>query len=143
MPKFYSVRRPSYGKIPEGLYSSEYGLSSFPSYSTDCRHPLPEEDSGLGWDTIEYELGFAKPKLYFGFGSIEQLKSWLYRDEWREHLSDYGFVVMVWDLPDVGRTGAPCMKVGNAQAVAVASALLEHSPEYLSLVDLQPMNIDV
>lgn len=136
MPKFYSVRRPSPNEMPEGMYSAEGGLLSCPSYSTDCRHPAPEEDSGLGWDTIEYELGFAKPKLYFGFANLTQLRAWLYSDAWREHLSDYGFVVMVWDLPDVGRAGAPCMKVGNAQAVATRESLCACPPSYLSLLNL-------
>ena len=140
MPKFYSVRRPSPNEMPEGMYSSEDGILGCPSYSTDCQHPVPEEDSGLDWDTIEYELGFAKNKLYFGFANLTQLKAWLYRDVWREYLSDYGFVVMVWSLPDDSEF--PTMRVGNAQAVAVQSALLENSPEYLSLVDLQPMELD-
>lgn len=142
MPKFYSVRRPSLDAMPKGMYSSEDGLSSCPSHLTDWRHPAPDADSGLGWDTIEYELGFAKPKLYFGFGSIEQLKAWLYNDVWREYLSDYGFVVMVWDLPDVGSTGAPCMKVGNAQAVATRESLCACAPRYLSLLNLESTNLD-
>lgn len=142
MPKFYSVRRPSPNKMPEGMYSSEFGLLSCPSYSTDCRHPAPEEDSGLGWDTIEYELGFAKPKLYFGFANLTQLRAWLYRDEWREHLSDYGFVVMVWDLPEVGRVGAPCMKAGNSQAVATRESLCACAPRYLSLLNLESTDAD-
>lgn len=142
MPKFYSVRRPSLNAMPEGMYSSEDGLLSCPSYLTDWRHPAPESDSGLDWDTIEYELGFAKHKLYFGFTNLTQLRAWLYSDVWREHLSDHGFVVMVWDLPDVGRTGAPCMKVGNAQAVATRESLCACSPRYLSLLDLESTDLD-
>lgn len=141
MPKFYSVRRPASNAMPEGMYGDD-GLLSCPSYSTDCRHPAPEEDSGLDWDTIEYELGFEKPELYFGFANLTQLRAWLYSDVWREHLSDYGFVVMVWDLPDVGRTGAPCMKVGNAQAVATRESLCACAPRYLSLLNLESTDID-
>lgn len=142
MPKFYSVRRPVPNAVPEGMYSSEDGLHSCPSYSTDCRHPGPEDDSDLDWYTIEYELGFAKPKLYFGFANLIQLKAWLYSDAWRVHLSERGFVVMVWDLPSVGSTGAPCMKVGCAQAVATREALCAHPPRYLSLLNLESTDID-
>lgn len=141
MPKFYSVRWPVPNEMPVGMYSSEDGLSSCPGYSTDWRHPAPAADSGLGWDTIEYELGFAQHELYFGFANLTQLRAWLYSDVWREYLSDNGFVVMVWDLPDVGSTGAPCMKVGNAQAVATRESLCACSPSYLSLLNLESTDV--
>ena len=143
MPKFYSVRRPTPGQMPEGMYAGAQGLFDAPDYATSGdKHPTPWSDSGLGWDTIEYELGCAHNNLYFGFGCLTQLKSWLYRDEWREFLSSVGFVVMVWDLPLTGSTGAPCMKVGNAQAVAIREALTSCTPSYLSLLDLESMDLD-
>lgn len=142
MPKFYSVRRPSPGCMPVGMYTENDGLWNAPGYTCGDNHPAPWKDSGLAWYSIEYELGVPHDKLYFGFGCLTQLKSWLYRDEWHAYLSEVGFVIMVWDLPDVGSTGAPCMKVGNAQAVATREALTAGSPSYLSLLNLESMDLD-
>lgn len=139
MPKFFSVRRARPG-IGEGMYHADDGLHNAPGYWTDMRkHPAPYRDTALNWDNISYILGVPSHQCYFGFGNIEQLKAWLFDEEWRLHLHNQGFVIKVWSLPDYG---FPKMRVGNAQAVAVKSALLEHSPEYLSLVDLQPIDLD-
>ena len=139
MPKFYSVRRAGPG-IGDGMYTAADGLNAAPGYCTiEMAHPTPYRDTALCWDDIAYILGVPQSQCYFGFGSIEQLKAWLFDDAWRVYLHEQGFVVKVWSLPDGSEF--PKMRVGNAQAVAVKSALLEHSPEYLSLVDLQPMDI--
>ena len=139
MPKFFSVRRAGPG-IGDGMYHAEDGLSAAPDYFTREReHPVPYRDTALNWDNISYILGVPQYQCYFGFGNIEQLKAWLFDEEWRLHLHNQGFVIKVWSLPD---SEFPKMRVGNAQAVAVKSALLEHSPEYLSLVDLQPIDLD-
>lgn len=140
MPKFYSVRKEGQG-IGGGMYHAADGLLSYHRYCTDSgRHPAPCCDTALNWDNISYILGVPPHQCYFGFGSIEQLKAWLFDEAWRLHLHKRGFVIKVWSLPDDSEF--PKMRVGNAQAVAVKSALLEHSPEYLSLVDLQPMDLD-
>lgn len=140
MPKFFSVRKAGPG-IGDGMYSAAGGLFSAPTYYTSAReHPVPYRDTALNWDNISYILGVPQKQCYFGFGNIEQLKAWLFDEEWRLHMHKHGFVIKVWSLPDDAEF--PKMRVGNAQAVAVESALLGHSPEYLSLVDLQPMDID-
>lgn len=140
MPKFYSVRKEGQG-IGDGMYSAADGLFATPGYCTSARaHPAPYRDTALNWENISYILGVPNHQCYFGFGNIEQLKAWLFDDAWRLHLHKQGFVIKVWSLPDDSEF--PKMRVGNAQAVAVESALLEHSPEYLSLVDLQPMDLD-
>ena len=139
MPKFYSVRRAGQG-IGDGMYHAADGLFAAKDYCTSGRaHPAPYQDTALNWDNIAYILGVPHHQCYFGFGNIEQLKAWLFDEAWRLHLHKRGFVIKVWSLPDDSEV--PKMRVGNAQAVAVKSALLEHSPEYLSLVDLQPMDL--
>lgn len=123
------------------MYTADDGLFNCPGYCTSAlEHPAPYRDTALNWDNISYILGVPHSLCYFGFGNIEQLKAWLFDEEWRLYLHNQGFVVKVWSLPDDSEV--PKMRVGNAQAVAVKSALLEHSPEYLSLVDLQPMDLD-
>ena len=141
MPKFYSVRRAGHG-IGDGMYTADDGLFAASDYCTvDSVHPAPYRDTALNWDNIEYILGVPQHQCYFGFGSIEQLKAWLFDEEWRLYLHKQGFVIKVWSIHN--DTEFPKMRVGNAQAVAVESALLEDSPEYLSLVDLQPMDLDL
>lgn len=140
MPKFFSVRKAGPG-IGAGMYSADDGLCESPGYWQDrSKHPAPYRDTALCWDDIEYILGVPQHQCYFGFGNIEQLKAWLFDEAWRLYLHKQGFVIKVWSLPDDSEF--PKMRVGNAQAVAVKSALLEHSPEYLSLVDLQPMDLN-
>ena len=135
MLKFYSVRRgPGIG---EGMYSSEAGLHACASYETTRKHPAPWADTALNWDNIGYILGVPHGQCYFGFASLDQLKAWLYRQEWREHLHLNGFVVKVWDLPEEFD-----MRTGNAQAVATKRALESHEPVYLSLLDLEPMDLE-
>ena len=137
MPKFYSVRRAGPG-IGDGMYRSESGLFSCGSYATSSRsHPAPWEDTALQWDNIGYVLGVPQQQCYFGFSSLDQLKAWLYRQEWREHLDSAGFVIKVWDLPEEF-----AMHAGNAQAVATKQALVQHVPSYLSLLDLEPMDLE-
>lgn len=139
MPKFFSVRKAGPG-IGDGMYRAEDGLSSAPTYHASYyAHPAPYRDTALNWYNISDILGVPQHQCYFGFGSIEQLKAWLFDEGWRLHLHKQGYIIKVWSLPD---SEFPKMQVGNAQAVAVEYALLEHSPEYLSLVDLQPMNLD-
>lgn len=137
MPKFYSVRLAGPG-IGVGMYSSIGGLRSCSSYeNSPRRHPAPWEDTALKWDNTEYILGVPQQQCYFGFSSLTQLKAWLYRQEWREHLHLNGFVVKVWDLPEEF-----AMHSGNAQAVATKQALEAHEPAYLSLLDLEPMDLE-
>ena len=136
MPKFYSVRRTGPG-IGVGMYSSKAGLRACGSYETTRKHPSPWADTALKWDDIGWFLGVPQDQCYFGFASLDQLKAWLYRQEWREHLHLNGFVVKMWDLPEEF-----AMHSGNAQAVATSQALMSHECSYLSLLDLEPMELD-
>ena len=129
MPKFYSVRRAGPG-IGAGMYASQGGLHACGSYKSTMKHPGPWVDTALQWKNTEYMLGVPQDQCYFGFASLDQLKSWLYRQEWREHLHLNGFVVKVWDLPE------EFMHAGDAQAVATKQALESHEPAYLPLLDL-------
>ena len=119
------------------MYSSASGLHGCASYSTDKAHPAPWKDSALQWAQIGYILGVPQHQCYFGFASLTQLEAWLYNQEWREHLDNAGFVIKVWDLPEEF-----AMHAGNAQAVATKQALESHVPSYLSLLDLEPMDVE-
>lgn len=133
MPKFYSVRKAGPG-IGDGMYAPA-GLQYCGTYRSDDRHPSPWSDTALHWGDILCILGVPPSSCYFGFNSLTQLKAWLYRQDWREHLHKHGFLIKVWDLPEEF-----VMHSGNAQAVATKRALESHEPSYLSLLDLEPMD---
>lgn len=71
-----------------------------------ARHPVP------GCDSLLMASGFplyGSQHLNYGFISIEQLRSWIYRDEWLLGLHELGYVLAVIESDEV--------YVGNTQAV--------------------------
>ncbi len=101
--------------LNRGMYrcSSEH---SFTANDMDAgpdrfyRHPMPHDDSalmravaerGIGLDTITSDD-------YFGFGSIDQIKRWIYQDDWRVLLDQSGFFIQIWEpfMPAFGDTQA-------------------------------------
>ncbi len=134
MPKFFSVRKAG-AVIGDGMYSGVQSLHQCRGYDTGSSHPPPWDDTALLWDETEVTVGVSKAECLFGFGSLEQLKAWLYNNEWREYLHEHGYVVKVWDLAD------HLMHVGSAQAIAAGCSLLCTPCEYLSLLDLESMDL--
>ena len=134
MPKFFSVRKAGAG-IGDGMYCGVPSLHQCQGYSTDGSHPAPWNDTALLWGETERTVGARSEECLFGFGSLEQLKAWLYNSEWREYLHEHGYVVKVWDLAD------HLMHVGSAQAIAGYYSLQCTPHEYLSLLDLESMDL--
>lgn len=126
-----------------GMYRSDFGLSvSNLLRDGGENHPLPDQDSlllpkvedklrdmfkerGLDYDDKEKLLVWDIQDIYndfwrshfFGFGSIEQLRRWLYKDEWLIKLEEYGLVIAVYEVDDedamVGYTQAIFKRTGN------------------------------
>lgn len=108
-----------------GMYVS---TSCQPSYEMieEARHPSPDEDVLLAplWQ-IEMETGNYK-NFSFTFASLEQLKFWIYREDWRKELDENGFRVSVYETDSA--------KIGDTQAVFLKSqAKLEYT---LSLLEI-------
>lgn len=82
-----------------GLYSSNV---SNELQELTGRHIRPSDDSGLNgyWQFQD--------DVYFGFGSIAQLKAWIYRDDWRESLHAEGYHISVFEAQG---------RIGNTQAI--------------------------
>lgn len=134
MPKFFSVRKAG-ERIGDGMYIGKAGLFQFRGYGIELSHPPPWDDTDLRWGETEVTVGVPAERCRFGFGSLEQLKSWLYNHEWREYLHEHGYVVKVWEVP------AGMMHVGSAQAIAVDTWLADNACEYLSLLDLASIDL--
>ena len=88
----------------DGMY---FGGSSASQRMMDLesRHPAPRDDvrlkqavPGEGWYRFKY-----------GFGSLDQLRSWVYKQAWRDMLQSEGFHVVEIDTP--------CVYYGDTQAV--------------------------
>lgn len=64
---------------------------------TSHRHPSPWQDAALrdAWAGLD-----GKHNYIFGFSTIAQLKSWIYRREMRRDLEEAGFRVVVYQTDD-------------------------------------------
>jgi len=85
-----------------GLYKTAIA-SSWDMQEID-RHPVPHEDAEL----CEFWRRCDQGEYIFGYGSIEQLASWIYKKEWRENIAAAGLVLSVYETNDyhVGATQA-------------------------------------
>ena len=79
----------------------------------ECRHPLPHRDSRLMLAIHDKELYTAwdASVMHYGFGSLDQLRRWIYADDAKHELHNLGFAVSVYDIPD------DRCAVGDTQAV--------------------------
>jgi hypothetical protein len=89
------------------------GLYSCPAYNQSERHPAPEDDTKLRntllangllgrWDYGNY---------VFGFGSIDQLRGWLYDDAILAWLHDKGFILAICEVDKALLGNTQCMFV--------------------------------
>lgn len=98
-----------------GMYRAGGSYSALEFEFDEYIHPMPSSDDALMrsiQERGEYnECGSLDYSMddYFGFSSLDQLKRWIYRDDWRSKLDAAGFHVSVYSA-----VGA-C--IGDTQAV--------------------------
>lgn len=71
----------------------------------NSRHPSPEDDALLS-KLLEEKSGnaawcFSFSPYHFGFATIEQLRNWIYRDEWLLELHNSGHVLAIIESEEV------------------------------------------
>lgn len=93
-------------------------LGNCPIYEQNERHPMPFDDSLLiskcgdnVQDSLWSENSIPAKIFSYGFGSIDQLRSWLYKDEWLTWMAENNFVLLEID--------ASVAHVGYSQAVYI------------------------
>lgn len=95
-------------ETPEGagMYCSR--VSNITNEMQDMfKHPMPDEDDLLVFalkdksENGSYILWSKLEHYYFGFSSVEQLRRWIYQDEWLRILHDDGLVITVIESNDV------------------------------------------
>ncbi len=76
-------------KEGEGLYTA-FPVGSYPriEMNEDKRHPPPFDD-----DKIRQTWTDLLDRLNFGFASMDQLRFWVYKREWREDLHKKGMSI--------------------------------------------------
>lgn len=104
-----------------GMYQGNYGAMC-PLTFDSARHPIPENDSLLmdnmfyviereNWPHDTSAHSFIYGRYRFGFASVDQLRAWVYQDDWLVKLHRYGLRLAVYDVAD-----EDCV-VGYTQAI--------------------------
>lgn len=73
----------------KGIYR-ERGIALDLMDDLDGRHPLPSTDKDLGWREMSWE---DQPAYIFGFKNLDQLKFWIYKQQWIDALTQAGCVI--------------------------------------------------
>lgn len=97
---------------------NQRGVGMYKAYAKACyamvgsdRHPSPNDDAELrpAWHQLLNEGLYRH--YNFGFATLDQLRSWIYKDEWREELDRKDFYAMCYYVPD------EYMHIGATQAI--------------------------
>lgn len=100
-----------------------YNAAGSDAYSP-TRHPGPHEDDKLHEatrDRMNGRMYFDYQPYHFGFASIDQLRNWVYKDEWLVSLHNDGHVLAVIESEDViaGYTQAVFIRPEEYQKVSI------------------------
>lgn len=101
-------------RIEDALFHGMYTSGAWRQFGDDTstpRHPTPHNDSGLVSEGYESFRAFHSEAMRFGYGSLEQLRSWVYQDDWRRALKAQGFSISIYEADEA--------IVGDTQAVFV------------------------
>jgi hypothetical protein len=90
----------------QGPYTTDFWPRRSSSPYFGPRHLGPRDDSGLDWDCLALSY-----KYSFGFRSMEQMRFWFYRKEWRGAMQKAGYRLTKW------RVSAGDARLSDAQAV--------------------------
>lgn len=122
-----------------GMYQSWVSNQMF---ELETRHPRPLDDSELEACAINMGLDPREwPSFgHYGFKSIEQFVSWVYKSDWHDRLTLEGFVISVWHVSDPEKS----LITGSTQAIyadATAVNPVKSVPvnEYKTLLNNEPI----
>jgi hypothetical protein len=87
------------GKTSVGMYRSVMAGA----LDDTARHPTPSKDSGLIYNGYDHYARTDRRDFYYGFSSIEQLRRWVYPDQWLRSLHEEGYVLSTFQ--SLGYTG--------------------------------------
>lgn len=125
-----------------GIYTGGGGLYDIMDGRNDAeRHPPPSADSQLMENYKKTSVAAITDRFHpyhfnYGFSSIEQLKSWLYQDEWIKQLYAKGYRVMEYDVPD------RFCAVGNTQMMVAVNWFGDNNENFTKVYDLSELVSD-
>lgn len=109
------------------------------SVETNPRHPPPHHDSKLLEGVMEFfevdeedALTFFGSFIY-GFESLAQLHSWIYKNEWIRGLYEKGFAVYLYRVPSIVFIN------GNTQAVVDSEWFYDNYLSYTKMYTLDEL----
>lgn len=123
-----TVYRIEHAESTGGMYVGGRGLYDIAGSAGDDiynnpRHPLPNEDSVLMASGIPRNAWGIKDlqRLHFGFASVEQLRNWLYKDQWLVGLHDAGYVLAIIETEEayIGSTQAVFLRPDVYEKVSI------------------------
>lgn len=128
-----------------GLYSYAKAAEFAHRTLIDCkRHPTPSDDSLLVANVQEYTCKsyfYIDEHMHFGFCSVEQLRSWIYKDEWLVKLHKYGLKIAEYRLYSEN------VCEGNTQAIFDGGEVLHKKQysilEYFGLTEDEETKLDL
>lgn len=88
--------RVSHGPNGKGMYQGPDTKAAESMYEQG-HHPCPGDDAALGphWQHAAY--GHYNREYFFGFKSLDQLRQWIYKTEWRQELHEAGYEIHIWE----------------------------------------------
>jgi hypothetical protein len=133
MPKFFRFQNSDF----IGIYAGTGGFYSFDQGRVDItRHPTPTDDSALMEDyKTKFPLmgGYRGYYFNYGFTSLEQLKSWIYKNSWIVQLYKNNFRVMVYEVPD-----DECV-IGSTQMAVTRDWFMRNFDEWSQVLKLEDL----
>ena len=89
--------RVSYGPNGKGMYQGPDTVAASRMFELSGRHPGPNDDAAIkdAWSKGSYN-GLHR-EYFFGFKSLDQLRQWIYKTEWRQELHDTGYEIHIWE----------------------------------------------
>jgi hypothetical protein len=139
----YRIEAPDGSGIYRGSMSCSNPVTDF----SESRHPLPHSDSGLvnninakraddedddpGWSQSSW---IENNDYIFGFANTEQLRNWVFKDEWLQQFQQRGFRLTVFDIDSND------VLVGHTQAIFQRAKAKQES--YFEVADFFEIEMD-
>lgn len=104
-----------------GVYNSSCRAPGTQSSFEDPRHPSPMEDQSIRPFWINLMQTDYADKYYFGFSSMDQLRRWIFSEEYMNHLKHKHMVIGIYQTDDY-HIGDTQMVFRKERAIRIGAA---------------------
>lgn len=92
-----------------GMYASRVGVECIYEMQSPSNHPSPDEDAALKDIWAEFQKDGTHREWHFGFSDLRQLRSWIYRTEWRDELASFGMMISIYEVKNYHLGDTQCI----------------------------------